>query len=91
MTSLDINQVKELLAEKKDKKFMWILIGAALAAAVLISVLFLLTQQISILIGWSPIPNICHSNCIYHKFLLNEKKLIKINLYKLLSLFCCVC
>ena len=56
-----------------------------------LSVLFLLTQQISILIGWSPIPNICHSNCIYHKFLLNEKKLIKINLYKLLSLFCCIC
>ena len=61
------------------------------AAQIKLSVLFLLTQQISILIGWSPIPNICHSNCIYHKFLLNGKKLIKINLYKLLSLFCCVC
>lgn len=44
-TSLDMSQVKELLSEKKGKKFMWILVGVVLAVAAVIAVLFLLKRK----------------------------------------------
>ncbi|MBQ7915956.1 MAG: hypothetical protein IJ315_04125 [Firmicutes bacterium] len=43
---MDIEQVRELLNEKKkDRKFLWILVGVALAAAVILAILYLLKRK----------------------------------------------
>ena len=43
---MDIEQIKELLNEKKkDKKFLWILVGVALATAVILAILYLLKRK----------------------------------------------
>ena len=45
MSALEMDQVKELLSKKKDKKFRWSLLGAVLAVAALITVVFLLKRK----------------------------------------------
>lgn len=44
-TSLDLDQVKELLSKKKDRKFLWILVGIVVGVAALITVVFLLRHK----------------------------------------------
>lgn len=44
-TSLDLDQVKELLSKKKGRKFLWILVGIVVGVAALITVVFLLRHK----------------------------------------------
>lgn len=44
-TSLDFDQVKELLSKKKDRKFLWILVGIVVGVAALIAIVFLLRHK----------------------------------------------